>query len=148
MSNGSYQEIKDLIASLSQQVQRFREEANQAERALQAARTTLAYLEKGVSADAETDAGRYLRGFDGLTQLACLIKIAQDNGTNRFRVADAKKILLAAGRIKTAKNANPIIYTLIQRSERFRRIAPGEYELIPDSVRESTVTSIVKRAAG
>jgi hypothetical protein len=68
--------------------------------------------------------------FRGLTQAQALEKIAK-NGNGRFRIKDAKRILLDAGLIKTAKNANNIIYNVIQREEgKFRRISPGEYELV------------------
>jgi hypothetical protein len=69
-------------------------------------------------------------GYKGLTQAQALEKIARENG-GRFRMKDAKRILVAAGLIKTAKNANNILHNVVQREEgKFRRVAPGEYELV------------------
>ena len=65
-----------------------------------------------------------------MTQVAALVKIARDNGTNRFKLQDAKKTLVDAGLIRSKKNASTILFTTIQRSGRFRRVAPGEYEVI------------------
>ena len=71
-----------------------------------------------------------ITGFRGLTQAQALEKIARGNG-GRFKMKDAKRILLDAGLIKTAKNANNILYNVIQREEgKFKRVAPGEYELV------------------
>ena len=69
-------------------------------------------------------------GYKGLTQAQALEKIARENG-GRFRMKDAKRILVAAGLIKTPKNANNILHNVVQREEgKFRRVAPGEYELV------------------
>ncbi len=68
--------------------------------------------------------------YKGLTQAQALERIAKENG-GRFKMKDAKRILVAAGLIKTAKNANNILHNVVQREEgKFRRIAPGEYELV------------------
>jgi hypothetical protein len=55
---------------------------------------------------------------------------------------DAKRILTGAGLVKSKKNANTILFTTIQRSERFKRVAPGEYELLPDA--QAMINQVVK----
>jgi hypothetical protein len=67
----------------------------------------------------------------GMTQLQALTAIAKAN-ENRFRLLDAKNALLAAGLIKTAKNANNIIFSVIQRSGKFERLSPGVYGLVSE----------------
>lgn len=62
------------------------------------------------------------------TQIEALVAIAQAGG-NRLRTLDAKKLLIRAGKIKTPKNANNIMFTAITRSKRFRKVEPGVYEL-------------------
>jgi hypothetical protein len=67
----------------------------------------------------------------GLTQLQALVKIAKANN-NRFKLSIAKDLLLRAGVTKSPKNANNIIFNVIKRSERFKWVAHGEYELLSD----------------
>ena len=110
-------------------------EVLETEKELQAVQTTVRLLRgfKGHSESvAETDQNerKYYKEFEGLTQVQGLIKLATDSGNNRFRMRDAKRILLGAGLIKSKKNASIILFTAIHRSGKFKRIAPGEYELI------------------
>lgn len=65
----------------------------------------------------------------GLTQIEALTRIAEHNG-GRLETALAKKILLLAGLIKNPKNANNILFSVIQRSGRFERIEHGVYRLV------------------
>lgn len=126
----SYQEkLEALKTSLAKQVMVLRADLHTAETNLQAVVTTMNLVRGGV-AETEVQADDYIRGFRGLTQVQALIKLAQDNGTNRFRIADAKRLLISAGLIKSKKNASNILYNAIQRSEKFERVAPGEYQLI------------------
>jgi hypothetical protein len=112
-------------------------------------------LLKGFSGESETVAEedqnerKYYKDFEGLTQVEGLIKLAKDSGKNRFRMKDAKRILVGAGLVKSRKNANTILFTAIQRSEKFKRVAPGEYELILKPVLQSatlTADAVLKRA--
>jgi hypothetical protein len=64
--------------------------------------------------------------------LEALTKIAKANN-NRLKLITAKDLLLRAGVTKSRKNANNIIFNVIKRSELFKRVAPGEYELVQES---------------
>jgi hypothetical protein len=65
----------------------------------------------------------------GMKQVEALTKIAEHGG-GQFRTTVAKKLLLQAGLISNPKNANNILFSVIQRSGKFERIEPGVYRLI------------------
>ena len=65
----------------------------------------------------------------GMRQVDALVKIAQHNG-GQFQTTVAKKLLLQAGLIKNPKNANNILFSVIQRSGKFERVEPGVYRLV------------------
>src|ERR1700690_3217314 len=117
--------LEKLKRSLIQRSDRLRSELLVAEKELQAVETTVKLLRgfKGHSETvAETDQNEleYYKEFEGLTQVEGLIKLAKDSGKNRFRMKDAKRILAGAGLVKSKKNANTILFTAIQRSEKFK----------------------------
>ena len=71
-----------------------------------------------------------LETLKGLTQIEALTKIAIASG-GRFRIADARALLVKAGLINSPKgNANNILFNAIARSEKFERVGYGEYKLI------------------
>ena len=63
------------------------------------------------------------------TQLHALIAIAKKNNGKLF-TRDAKPLLQRAKLMKQTKNASNILYNVINRSERFRHVGAGEYDLI------------------
>jgi hypothetical protein len=64
-----------------------------------------------------------------MKQVEALTKIAEHGG-GQFHTTAAKKLLLQAGLIKNPKNANNILFSVIQRSGKFERVEPGLYRLI------------------
>jgi hypothetical protein len=71
-----------------------------------------------------------LESLRGLTQIEALIKIARASG-GKFRIADARGLLVSAGLIKSKKgNEANILFNAISRSDKFRRVGHGEYELV------------------
>lgn len=146
-SKAQYQDLEQLRDSLSKQVNKLRSELQDCEKKLNAVTTTMELLSRG-SVDTEAQADSYLKQFRGLTHVQALIKIAHDNGNNRFKITEATKLLVAAGLVTSKKNASNIIFNDIQRSEKFRRVAPGEYELIekPVSATLTFQTENLKRA--
>lgn len=64
----------------------------------------------------------------GLKQVEALKLIARHFG-GQFETTIAKRIMLQAGLIKTSKNANNILFSVIQRSDKFERVQPGVYRL-------------------
>jgi hypothetical protein len=70
-----------------------------------------------------------LKSLKGLTQIEALVKIAIASG-GKFRIADARALLVRAGLINSPKgNANNILFNAIARSEKFERVGYGEYKL-------------------
>jgi hypothetical protein len=127
-----YQELDELRLALERRVNSLRSELRKSEAELQSVATTIDLLNRG-KVGTEEQADSYLRSFRGLTHIDALVKLARDNGNNRFKVMDAKRVLVAAGLIKSKKNASNILFNDIQRSERFKRVGPGEYELLVPS---------------
>lgn len=71
-----------------------------------------------------------LQSLKGLTQIQALVKIAKA-GDGKFRIADARNLLVRAGLINSPKgNANNILFNAIARSEKFERVGYGEYRLL------------------
>lgn len=124
-----HEDLESLKQALGEQAAKLHGELKAIEERLGAVTLTLQMLRGGANASRENK-DPYLREFKGLTQVQALMKIARDSGNNRFKLRDAKRILLDAGLIKTKKNANTILFTAIQRSGKFARVAPGEYEVI------------------
>jgi hypothetical protein len=129
--SSKYEELELIKAKLSEKIRRMRVELNNAEEALHAVSLAInVWKREGSAAASRVELNPQLREFRGLTQVEALIKIAKDSGINRFKLKEAKKTLIEAGLVKNPKNANTILFTAIQRSEKFKRVAPGEYELI------------------
>jgi len=146
-----YEELELIQKELGEEVAKLRTRLKDVEEHLSA--VTLAikvWKSKGPAAAANFESNPRLREFRGLTQVQALVKIARDSGNNRFRLRDAKNLLLEAGLVKSKKNAGTILFTAIQRSEKFKRIAPGEYELILKPVSSTAtiaVDAVLKRVS-
>ncbi len=135
-----YEELEQIKKELTEEAEKLRAQLKQIEaRAVAVALAIEVWKSKGPKAAADP----YLREFKGLTQVKALVKIAKDNGNNRFRLIDAKKILVDAGLVKSKKNASTILFTAIHRSDKFKRVAPGEYELLPIEAHVKTMVDAV-----
>lgn len=64
----------------------------------------------------------------GLTQPQALERIAKANN-GRFKITDVIPVLIEAGVMKRTKNAYSMIFSTIQRTEKYERVGPGEYVL-------------------
>jgi predicted nuclease with TOPRIM domain len=125
------EELEELKQRLQAKLESLDEEMKDIKSKYQSVLTTLELLghttKLDLSASMFSSASYALKG---LTQAQALERIARNNG-GRIKVKEAKRILLNAGLIRTAKNANNIIFNVIQREEgKFKRVAPGEYELV------------------
>jgi hypothetical protein len=136
----SHKELESLKKHWGEEAAKLRDRLKQAEERVAALALTIQLLDNSPSTTAEDNP--YIKEFKGMTQVAALVKIARDNGTNRFKLQDAKKLLLEAGLIRSKKNASTILFTTIQRSGRFRRVAPGEYEVITKEATGIKITQI------
>lgn len=64
----------------------------------------------------------------GLSQKQAVIAIAKANG-GVVKAQDAKRLMIEAGIMKNTKNSTRMVHNAIINSERFDRIAPGEFRL-------------------
>lgn len=129
----------DGLMTLKSKLQAIRDTAkrdfDEADRKLQAVTTTLAVLMEENAPRPAAQVG--IVGVDRLveelrtkkTQLQGLIAIARRNGGMLY-TKDAKHLLQRSGLMSQTKNASNILYNVINRSERFRHIKAGEYQLI------------------
>jgi hypothetical protein len=140
MATTRYEELDRLRDDLTARATRLRTELGQVDKELQAVTTTIEVLnrpkigpatsEQANDTAADGEYSQYLRSFNGMTQIQALVKIAKESPTNSFRLIDARNTLVAAKLVKSKKNATNILFNAIARSEKFKRIAPGEYELL------------------
>jgi hypothetical protein len=69
-----------------------------------------------------------LSRLQGLTHSEAVVAIAKYNG-GVVRAQDAKRMMIKAGIMKQTKNSTNMTHNAIIRTDRFDRIAPGEYRL-------------------
>jgi len=69
---------------------------------------------------------------EGLSQIDALVKIAQHGG-GRLNLSEARRIIVQAGLTSSKKNISNILFNVVNRSGRFKRIEPGIYELIEEN---------------
>ena len=137
-----FPELRELKQILERRLETLRHQAAEVEKQLISVTTTLGLLQQGQfeTRDLFTVVPSDLQG---LTQLQAIVKIAKANN-NRITMKTAKDLLIRSGLTKTAKNANNIIFNVITRSEMFKRVAPGEYELLKEKGNNSsTETKVV-----
>lgn len=141
MSNNdsTYMELIALRDRLDARQTELQGELEDVTRKLESVSTTLALLDgsttmplaHGVAVARPVTASIDVTSLRGLKQVEALVKIAQHNG-GQIRTADAKRLFLQSGLIKNPKNANNILFSVIQRSGKFERIEPGLYRLVGD----------------
>jgi len=139
MTNASKQDLEQLKQRLVHRLERSKVEVSQYETDLRAVNRALELLGQGETQNNFVQlAGTlwdeaYLSQFDGLTQIQALVKFARDSGHNRLKVSDAKQLFIAAHLSKSRKNITNILHSTLDRSDKFTKVSPGEYELLPDA---------------
>jgi len=118
---------------LQEKLDRLRKPLLQVEEDLQHVLGTIAFLKRDIKpADSEDgppeEISRLSTKLKGMTQLAAVITIAKARG-GKVRTQDAKRLMIKAGIMSATKNATNMTHNVISRSNRFQRIAPGEYML-------------------
>lgn len=76
---------------------------------------------------------KYKKHKKKMTQLEAIDKIAKviGNKNGSFKLNKVKKIMVAAGFFKTPRNANNILYTIMDRNrDKFEKVEPGVYKVI------------------
>jgi hypothetical protein len=143
-------ELDALIQRLQASETRLTERLNEVRKNLDAAKTTRSLLRQGETRerDVESTSSVLIRELVGKTQLEAMEYIARKN-ENRLRISTAKNLLVKAGLMKgNKKNFYNILYTILTRSGRYKRIAPGEYELLPIGAAEPIVMRGPKLRSG
>lgn len=144
-NDATYTELLTLRDRLDRHQAEIQKQLEEVSRNLESVSRTLELLE---IADSEPTpqprpvTGGYRAGTDsidiaslrGMKQVDALKKIAE-HGDGRIQTSVAKKLFLQAGLIKNPKNANNILFAVIQRSGLFERVEPGLYRLINRPVR-------------
>jgi hypothetical protein len=74
----------------------------------------------------------------GLTQPQAVERIAKANN-GRFKITDVIPLLIEAGVLKRSKNSYSIVFSMIQRTEKYERVGPGEYSLKTESIQRPLI---------
>jgi hypothetical protein len=101
--------------------------------------STISSLQQGSTINEQqirTGGPSLLARLAGMSQTQGLVAIARANN-GVIKAQEAKRILIEAGRMTKTKNSTSAIHTLINRSGRFERIAPGTYRLKENKPTES-----------
>jgi hypothetical protein len=137
-NDGTYTELMSLRDRLDRQHEQLQRQVDDVRKKLESVSMTLAMLDDGDSSSETSSSANVVRASSsgvsdfsslrGMTQIEALKKLAEHGG-GEFRTIDAKRIFLQVGLIKSPKNANNILFSVIQRSGLFERTAPGAYRL-------------------
>ena len=135
-NDATYNELIALRDRLDARQTKLQRELEDVTRKLQSVSMTLALLDDDSTPTAEVLAAPHhgvsgsidVASLRGMKQAEALTKIAQHEG-GLLRTATAKRLFLQAGLIKTPKNANNIIFSVVNRSGLFERVEPGVYRL-------------------
>jgi hypothetical protein len=107
--------------------------------------------EAGVAGPAVTVKATITPNLRGLSQKQAVIAIARFNG-GVIKAQHAKRLMIEAGVMSNTKNSTRMVHNAIINSERFDRIAPGEFRLKAVSatlnVVPSSGTPVAASAAG
>ncbi len=146
--NQAYEKLLELKQKLQAKMETLRKESEKATHEYLSVVTTLELLgHKGIDLTA-ADMVVPPSVLEGMTQIQALEHIAKANN-GKLKIKTAKRLFIAANLVKNPRNASNIIYTAIQRSERFRKSGRGEYELIekPVSVSLTSQYEVLKKAS-
>ena len=96
---------------------------------IEAVNTTVRLLKQRADSP-ESELSIEVPNVSGMKQVEAVAAIAQRNN-GHVKVKDAVRILKAADILK-AKKAWGALHSVIQRSGRFKKVAPGKFELVVD----------------
>jgi hypothetical protein len=72
--------------------------------------------------------------FEGLSQFEAMIKVAESSPKKTVRPTDVAPMLQKAGLAKgNVRNLVPHLYRMLRESQRFEKVAPGTFRLVPSS---------------
>lgn len=132
-----YKDLSKIIKKLQEEKKRILNRLNEINKEIRAVETTLKLIGsrgngKSVLLAHEELINDLRNRRSELSQLKALIEIADIIGdkNNKFRMAEAKNIMVEAGFFENPKNASAILYTIMDRSRKFEKIEPGVYKPI------------------
>ena len=126
----AHPDLIDLKSRLEKQRDDLASQIERVDKEIQSVLTTLRLLgHHGNKADDIVQQTLVVPDLQGLTQHDALIKLARANN-NRVRISQAKDILLHEKLISSPKHAYTILYNVLTKSDRFKKVRPGEFELI------------------
>jgi hypothetical protein len=115
-------EVSKLYERLQSQRDKLKEQLEEVEREFDAVATTLKLM-------GQSTPGLSSISLNGMKHIDALVAIAKANN-NILVVKTARRVMVREGLFKTPKNASSILFTAINRSDRFERISPGKYKLV------------------
>lgn len=122
-------QLAELVAKLRQEQAEAQRHLAEIDEKLRAVETTMRLFRTNGALAASDMSTSLVSELKGKTHLQALITIAYKNNAC-FKVVDAKRLMLQAGLLRSPKNALSMLYTIISRSGKFEKVAPGEYRLI------------------
>ncbi|GAG99044.1 unnamed protein product [marine sediment metagenome] len=132
-----YKDLSKIIKKLQEEKKRILNRLNEINKAIRAVETTLKLIGsrgngKSVLLAHEELINDLKNRRSELSQLRALIEIADIIGdkNNKFRMVEAKNIMVEAGFFENPKNASAILYTIMERSGKFEKVEPGVYKII------------------
>lgn len=130
-NNGSalLDELTRLIVDLRRKRAEVESQIIELEEQIEAVETTISLYRKAGKIYEPEAYKSIVPELEGRTHLDALQYIAS-KGDGRLKVTDAKRLMSEAGLLRNPKTALSMLYTIISRSGKFERIAPGEYRLI------------------
>lgn len=124
--------VLNLIADLRAREKELKAELEDVQLNIEAVQRTSALLHKDHGLPAEgPDLESAYEELRLMSYHQALVALAENRG-GRIRVTGAKRILLEAGLMPSSKTAYQQLTARLVRSRRFVRVAPGEYELLPE----------------
>ena len=126
-------ELKSREQGLRTKIEEMKRPLMQAEEDLRCIQGTIAFYERTMPSGAPRPAGftatiTGIPDLRGMTQKRAVIAIAKANG-GIIRARDAKKLLISQSVMRETKNSTRMVHNAIIGTDRFERIAPGEYRL-------------------
>ena len=123
-------EVSRLYEKLEQKRDRLREQLDEVEREFEAVATTLKLMGLPTPGMRDLD-------LSNKTQLEALIEIAKANN-NILVVKTARRLMTRANLFTNPQNASSILFTAVSRSQRFKPLSKGKYQLIDQSKETKT----------
>jgi len=119
--------LKNLAGALRKEIEEMRAPLEQKEKDLEHFLGVIDFYTRNAPKQVVSPASP-IANLRGLSQKQAVIAIAKANG-GVIKAQYAKRLMIEAGIMKNTKNSTRMVHNAIINSERFDRIAPGEFRL-------------------